>query len=84
VLHSAALLATLLRTWLEAADGPKYLFGRSLVQLSSQGCFIVSGPFVREYRTLTLRSANIPLVSTSDKLHVAGPSGRGRRVEMAH
>jgi hypothetical protein len=48
VLYSAALLATFLATWLKAADGSKYLFGRSLVPSSSLAWFFVFGLFVRE------------------------------------
>jgi hypothetical protein len=52
VLCSAALLATFLATWLKAADGSKYLFGRSLVQSSSQASFFVFGLFVRDLPSL--------------------------------
>jgi hypothetical protein len=45
VLCSAALLATFLATWLKAADGSKYLFGRSLVQSLSLAWFFVFGLF---------------------------------------
>ena len=48
-------LATLLAPWPEAADGPKYLSGRSLARSSSVGWFIVFGLFVRECFALASR-----------------------------
>src|SRR6516165_7375866 len=52
---SAGSLATLLAPWPEAADGPKYLSGRSLARSSSVGWFIVFGLFVRECFALASR-----------------------------
>jgi hypothetical protein len=77
VLRSAALLATFLATWLKAADGSKYLFGRSLVRPSSLAWFFVFGLFVHECFRPPL-----PAAVVSVKLDINTEINRGQHASL--
>jgi hypothetical protein len=52
---------------LKAADGSKYLFGRSLVQSSSLAWFFVFGHFVRECHPAQLPARRFPQPWTAEE-----------------